>query len=368
VIGMVVEEVGTVIDLLHTYLIHIFSQYPFLKPLLIGFVGACVITGILFVAGMFVVWLERKFSADMQTRFGPNRVGGRYGQLQLLADAIKLFTKEDLVPETADIWLFTGAPIIAILSALMMAAGMPFGYVEVFGKQYLMAITNMDIGVLYVEAMAAISVFGIFMAGWGSASKYAVIGAFRSIAKMIGYEVPLAITVVSAAVMVGSLNFVDIVNFQTSLSFLGLEHVPAWLLILQPLGFFVFGVSLLADMGSKPFDQPEAEEELVAGWGVDYSGMRWALIYFSEYFHLILGACLFVLLFLGGWTLPFDMPANLTLPVFFGKVLLVILAVLVVRWSLPRYRIDQVQRLGWKILLPLSLVNLAWASAIGVML
>ncbi|MHC1625603.1 MAG: F420H2 dehydrogenase subunit FpoH [Methermicoccaceae archaeon] len=348
----------------------LFENYPFLKPLLIGLIGAAILTIALFVGGMFAVWLERKFAADFQMRYGPNRVGGRFGILQLVADAIKLFTKEDIMPHNADFWLHTGAPVVAFMSAIMMIGALPFGYFEIFGKEYLLAATNMDVGVLYVEAVGSVSVFAIFMAGWGSDSKYATLGAFRSIAKMIGYEVPLAITVVSIAVMAGSLNFVDIVNIQHSFSSFGLEgvlsHVPAWFILLNPLAFILFGICLMADMGSKPFDQVEAEEELVAGWGVDYSGMRFALIYFAEYFHLILGSVLFVLLFLGGWTLPFNIPTNLTLFVMVGKVLIVMMAILLIRWSLPRFRIDQVQTLGWKLLFPLSLVSLAWATVFGL--
>ncbi|MHC1593510.1 MAG: F420H2 dehydrogenase subunit FpoH [Methermicoccaceae archaeon] len=357
------------------------ANYPFIKPLVLGLVWASVLTGALYLGGMFVVWLERKFTADMQSRFGPNRVG-KYGLLQLIADAFKLLTKEDITPKGADWLLFLGAPVLAVMSALLMAAGMPYGYIHVpdwsifglsVGGTYLLAPTNLDVGLLYVEAVSAVSVVGIFMAGWASVNKYALIGAFRSVAKMIGYEVPLAMSVVGVAVMAGSLNFVDVVSMQTSMYDLFpvydlLKYIPAWFIILQPIGFVVFGTSLIAELGSKPFDQIEAEEEVVAGWGVEYSGMRWALIYFSEYFHLILGSLFMVLLFFGGWTLPFDYPLSLSPLVLLFKVLLVIMAILVVRWSLPRYRIDQVQSLGWKLLIPLSLLNLVWAGALGVML
>ncbi|MHC1570568.1 MAG: F420H2 dehydrogenase subunit FpoH [Methermicoccaceae archaeon] len=357
------------------------ASYPFIKPLVLGLVWAAVLTALLYLGGMFVVWLERKFAADMQTRFGPNRVG-KYGLLQLIADAFKLLTKEDIVPRRVDWLLFLGAPVIAVMSALLMAAGMPYGYIHLpnwtlfglpLGGVHLLAPTNLDVGLLYVETVSAMSVLGIFMAGWASSNKYALLGAFRSVAKMIGYEVPLAMSVVGVAVMAGSLNFVHVVSMQTSLydlfpAYPVLKHIPAWFIILQPIGFVVFGVSMFAELGSKPFDQIEAEEELGAGWGMEYSGMRWALIYFSEYFHLILGSLLMVLLFFGGWTLPFDYPLSLSPLVLLAKVLIVILAVLVVRWSLPRYRIDQVQRLGWKLLIPLSLLNLAWATAFGIVL
>jgi len=361
--------------------VSLLASYPFIKPLVIGLVGAAVLTGLLYLGGMFVVWLERKFTADMQSRFGPNRVG-KYGLLQLIADAFKLLTKEDIVPRNADQLLYLGAPIVAVCSALLMAAGMPYGYVRlpdwsVLGLSlqgtHLLAVSNLDVGLLYVEAVSAVSVVGIFMAGWASTNKYALIGAFRSVARMIGYEVPLAMSVVGVAVMAHSLNFVDIVSMQTSLYDLFpvhtlLRYIPAWFIILQPIGFVVFGVSMLAELGSKPFDQIEAEEEIVAGWAVEYSGMRWALIYFSEYFHLILGSLFMVLLFFGGWTLPFDYPISLSPLVLLAKLILVIMGVLVVRWSLPRFRIDQVQTLGWKLLLPLSLINLVWAGALGMVL
>jgi NADH-quinone oxidoreductase subunit H len=215
--------------------------------------------GGMMVAAMFAVWLERKYASDIQSRIGPNRVGGRYGLLQLIADAIKLFTKEDIKPDKVDTPVWVGAPVLMFGSALMMIIAIPFGAFIFNGTVYPLAVTQFDISILYLEAVSAIGIIGIFMAGWGSNNKFSVIAAFRNIARMIGYEVALGLTIVSVVIVTGSLNIVDIVNAQGSV---------IWFAFVMPLGFVVFGVALIADMGRVPFDQNEAEEELIAGWGV----------------------------------------------------------------------------------------------------
>lgn len=325
-----------------------------------GFVGM----GAILVFAMFAVWLERKFSSDIQSRIGPNRVGGKYGELQLIADAIKLFTKEDIKPDKVDTPLWVGAPIMMFGSALMMLVAIPFGAFVFYGTEYPLAVTQFDISILYLEAMSVLGVIGIFMAGWGSNNKFAVIAAFRNMARMIGYEVALGLTIVSVAIIVGSLNIVEIVEAQTSV---------IWFAFVAPLGFIIFGVALIADMGRLPFDQIEAEEELVAGWATEYSGMRFGLGYFAEYIHMVLGSCIAVLLFLGGWNLPMFIvdlhPIFGLMPFvwFMVKVVLVIMFVIMIRWALPRVRIDQVTSIGWKVLLPLAILNLAWTAAIGIL-
>ena len=331
------------------------------NPLLRGIFGLCLM-GAIFLGAMATVWFERKLSADIQQRIGPMRAGP-YGLLQLVADAIKLFTKEDIIPKNADRLLFVSAPILMMGSVFLMLVAIPFGAIIINGETYPIAATDMDISILYIEAVSAISVIGIFMIAYSSNNKYSLLGAFRNFARMIGYEVPLGICIVSVAIMAGSLNIIEIAQAQS----------PLWFIIRQPLGFIVFFIAIMADMGRLPFDQNESEEELIAGWITEYTGMRFGLGFFAEYIHLILGSMLIVLLFLGGWNLPAALTANTILGIilptafFLGKVVLVILTIIMIRWAVPRFRIDQVVDLSWKRLLPLALLNLGWVIAMGLL-
>ncbi len=331
------------------------------NPWIRGILGLCLM-GAIFMGAMIAVWFERKLSADIQQRHGPNRVGP-HGIFQLVADAIKLFTKEDIIPANADKLLFVFAPIVLMGSVFLMLVAIPFGAVIINGNTYPIAATDMDISILYIEAVSAVSVIGIFMIAYSSNNKYSLLGAFRNFARMIGYEVPLGICIVSVAIMAGSLNIVDIAQAQS----------PLWFIIMQPLGFFVFFIALMADMGRLPFDQNESEEELIAGWITEYTGMRFGLGFFAEYIHLILGSMLVVLLFLGGWNLPEMLTSNMLLGIilptafFLGKVAIVMLAIIMIRWAVPRFRIDQVVDLSWKRLLPLSLLNLGWVILLALL-
>lgn len=333
-----------------------------LIPWIRGIVGL-VLIGAIFLGAMGAVWLERKLSADIQLRYGPSRVG-KFGLLQLVADAIKLFTKEDMRPRNADRLLFDNAPIFMISSVFLMLVAIPVGAVFINGVEYPLAATEMDISVLYIEAVSAITIFGIFMVAYGSNNKYSLLGAFRNFARMVGYEVPLGITVVSVAIMTGSLNIVEIASAQ------GLH----WNIFLQPIGFIVFFIALMADMGRLPFDQNESEEELVAGWITEYTGMRFGLAFFAEYIHMILGSFLIALLFLGGWNVPAFVSNNAVLGLiaptgfFLLKTVLVMMTIIGMRWAVPRFRIDQVVDMSWKKLLPLALLNLVWAVGLGLYL
>lgn len=331
------------------------------NPLLRGILGICLM-GAIFLGAMGAVWFERKLAGDIQQRLGPARAGP-YGLLQLVADAIKLFTKEDIIPKNADRLLFVAAPILMMGSVFLMLVAIPFGAIIIDGVTYPIAATDMDISILYIEAVSAISVIGIFMVAYSSNNKFSLLGAFRNFARMIGYEVPLGISIVSVAIMAGSLNIIEIAQAQS----------PLWFIIKQPLGFIVFFIAIMADMGRLPFDQNESEEELIAGWITEYTGMRFGLGFFAEYIHLILGSMLIVLLFLGGWNLPAALTANTILGIilptafYLGKVILVILTIIMIRWAVPRYRIDQVVDLSWKRLLPLALLNLGWVIALGLL-
>lgn len=334
------------------------AQEPKIYGLIIGLVAAAILASVINVAAMLLVWLERKVMGDFQSRYGPNRVGGRWGVLQLGADAIKLFTKEDIIPRGADKSVYVWAPIIAVATTMLIAGALPFGAVIIDGRVIPLVVANMDISALYVEAVLSLMAIGAFMAGYSSNNKYSMLGAFRGIARMVAYEVPMGVCVISVAVMAHSLNLVEIVNAQQSI----------WFAVAQPLGFLIFGIALITDLGRMPFDQTEAEEEIIAGYNTEYSGIRFGLLYFQEYIVFLLGSILLVLLFLGGWNGPVIPVISFISPMiwFFMKLIIVLVALVWIRVSLPRFRIDQVTDLGWKILLPLSLVNFVWAVAVGL--
>jgi NADH:ubiquinone oxidoreductase subunit H len=333
------------------------AQEPKLYAFIIGLVGAAILASVINVGAMAVVWLERKVMGDLQARYGPNRVGGRWGILQLGADAIKLFTKEDIIPRGADKPVYVWAPIVASATTMLVAGAIPFGAVIIDGKEIPLVVANMDISALYVEAALSLMAISAFMAGWSSNNKYSMLGAFRGVARMIAYEVPMGVCVISVAIMAHSLNLVEIVQAQ-----------DIWFAVAQPLGFVIFTIALITDLGRMPFDQTEAEEEIIAGYNTEYSGIRFGLLYFQEYNSMLLGAVLLVLLYLGGWNGPVIPVISFISPMiwFFMKLLIVLVALIWIRVSLLRFRIDQVTDLGWKVMLPLSMVNLAWAVAVGL--
>jgi len=333
------------------------AQEPKIYAFIIGLVGAAILASVINVAAMAVVWLERKVMGDLQARYGPNRVGGRWGILQLGADAIKLFTKEDVIPRGADKPVYVWAPIVASATTMLVAAAIPFGAVNVGGKEIPLVVANMDISAFYVEAVLSIMAIAAFMAGWSSNNKYSMLGAFRGVARMVSYEVPMGICVISVAIMAHSLNLVEIVQAQS-----------IWFAVAQPLGFVIFTIALITDLGRMPFDQSEGEEEIVAGYVTEYGGIRFGLLYFQEYNSMLLGSILLVLLYLGGWNGPTIPVITFISPMvwFLMKVLIVLVSLIWIRVSLVRFRIDQVTDLGWKWMLPLSMVNLAWAVAVGI--
>ncbi|HPW72353.1 MAG TPA: F420H2 dehydrogenase subunit FpoH [Methanothrix sp.] len=334
------------------------AQEPAIFALIIGIIGAAVLSAVVNVGAMLVIWADRKVMSDFCNRFGPNRVGGRWGILQLGADAIKLFTKEDVIPAGVDKGVYVWAPIIASAGTMLVAAAIPFGALHIGGKNYPLVVANMDISAFYVEAALSIMSIAVFMAGYSSNNKYSILGAFRGIARMIAYEVPMGVCIISVAVMAHSLNLVEIVESQT-----------VWYAFAQPLGFVIFMIALVTDLGRVPFDQSEAEEEIICGYSTEYSGIRWGLLYFQEYNNFLLGAVLASLLFLGGWHGPIiplpllDMVSPLIWLLM--KVIIVIWFIILIRAALFRLRIDQVTDLGWKWMLPLSIVNLGWAVIIG---
>lgn len=333
-------------------------QEPAIFALIVGIIGAALIAAVINIGAMLLIWGERKVLGDFAARYGPNRVGGRWGIFQLGADAIKMFTKEDIIPDGADKSVYVWAPIIASMTTMLVAAAIPFGALYIDGKEYPLVAVNMDISAFYVEAVLSLMTIAVFMAGYSSNNKYSMLGAFRGIARMIAYEVPMGICVISVAIMAHSLNLVEIVQSQT-----------LWYAFAQPLGLIIFIIALITDLGRIPFDQSEAEEEIISGYNTEYSGIRFGLFFFQEYILALLGSILLTLLFLGGWNGPIiPLPIlSIISPVIwlFMKMVIVLWFFIWVRSSLFRLRIDQVTDLGWKWMLPLSLLNLAWAVMVG---
>ena len=291
----------------------------------------------------YLTYVERKVIGAMQLRRGPNVVGP-FGLLQPIADGLKLFLKETIIPAGANRGVFIAAPCITFILALIAWAVIPFGDGIV--------LANINVGILYLFAISSLGVYGILMAGWASNSRYAFLGALRSAAQMVSYEVSMGFIIVTVLLLVGSLNLSDIVNAQRKIWFV----VP-----LFPMAV-IFFISILAETNRLPFDMAEAESELVAGFNVEYSAMPFALFFLGEYANMILMAGIMTILFLGGWLPPLDLaPLNLIPgPVWFAfKLALVLFCFLWVRATFPRFRYDQLMRLGWKVFLPVSLAAVA---------
>ena len=311
-----------------------------------------VVFGCLLLTVAYMTWLERKVISDIQVRIGPNRVGP-FGLLQPIADGIKLLFKEDVVPSQVDRAIYLLAPALSLAPAFISFAVIPFGdTTTLFGllpEPVPMVITDINVGVLYIFGIASLGVYGIVLAGWASNNKYALLGALRSSAQMISYELSLGLTIVAVVLLAGSLSLVKIVDAQARLPFV----IP------QILGFGIFFCCALAETNRAPFDLPEAETELVAGFHVEYGSMRFAMFFMAEYANMITAAALATTLFLAGWRGPFLPP----LVWFLLKVFALLYVFIWVRATLPRFRYDQLMAFGWKRLLPLALANLVLAAA-----
>ncbi len=322
-----------------------YDALPELLRVLLPMLVSCVLVfALLALVVLFLVWLERKVSAHIQDRLGPMYVGGWHGWAQTIADALKLLLKEDIVPAAADKALYKMAPFVVFLGAFAAYVVLPFG-----AASY---VTDLNIGVLYVVAVGSLSVVGIIMAGWASNNKYSLYGGMRAAAQIISYEIPAAIAIMTVVIPVGSLSMVEIVNAQAG-------GIHQWFLFRNPfifLGFFVYFIASVAEVNRTPFDIPEAESELVAGFHTEYTGMRFAFFFLAEYANMFLVASVATTLFLGGWTQVIPGPAQL-IPgpiMFFMKALALIFLQMWLRWSVPRLRVDQLLYLSWKVLLPIS--------------
>jgi NADH-quinone oxidoreductase subunit H len=306
---------------------------------------------ILLTGFAYMTYMERKFLGRFQNRYGPNRAGP-FGLLQPVADGLKLIFKEELIPAQADKLIFIAAPIITTVPAWIILAVMPFGEtVNIFGRAVDLSLAgDLNVGLLYITAITSISVYGIVLAGWSSNNKYATLGGIRSSAQMISYELALGLSFIGPVMLAGSLSLRAMVERQSEIG---------WFILYQPVGFILYFIAALAEINRPPFDMPEAEQELTAGYHVEYSGMKFAMFMLTEYTKTIVISALAATLFLGGYHFPWlteRFPALGPL-VLFIKVLFLLWVIIWIRATLPRIRYDQLMALGWKVLLPIALLN-----------
>ena len=315
---------------------------------------------IFFLLGGFayLTWYERKALARIQVRFGPNRAGP-FGLLQPIADAVKLIFKEELTPSASDKVIFFLAPIITVVPVILLGAVLPWGPpLTLFGHTFTMTLADINVGVLFITSIASIAVYGIIMAGWSSNNKYAMLGGMRSTAQIISYELALGLCFVIAILLGNSMNMGEIVEAQRGM----------WFVLIQPVGTFIFMIVTLAEVNRAPFDMPEAEQELTAGYHTEYSGMKFALFFMAEYEKMIVIAAISAVLFFGGYLGPFVYEYPILGPVYMLlKTIILLFGMIWVRATLPRIRYDRLMSLGWKVLLPLSLVVVMF-TAVGILL
>jgi NADH-quinone oxidoreductase subunit H len=308
-------------------------------------IGVLLIVGAVLTSAIFLIWLERKFAARLQDRVGPNRAGP-YGLLQTMADIVKLLTKEDVTPDGADRASFNLAPALMVMQIIMVAAIIPIS-AGMIGA-------NLSVGLLYFIAMSGIASIGALMAGWASNNKYALLGGFRVVAQLMSYEIPLAFSLLAAVVWAGTMSTNNLAVQQGELLF---GFIPGWNILVMPFAALIFFIATLAEGERAPFDLLEAESEIVAGPNIEYSGLKFAWFYLQFFVNSLLLACIFTTVFLGGWQGPFvDQFPALGIVYFFVKSLLVLLALMWVRATYPRLRIDQMMTFCWKVLVPATLV------------
>jgi NADH-quinone oxidoreductase subunit H len=325
-----------------------------------------VVASVLLGAVAYLIYVERKVAAYAQDRIGPNRAGRElgvpFGLLQPLADGAKMLLKEGIVPSYVNKPLYLAAPLIAIIAAMMAFAVIPFGPV---GKDELIDFQiapNVDIGILYIFAISSLAVYGVILAGWSSNNKYSFIGALRSSAQLISYEIPLGLSIMGVVLAMSTLDLNSMIKWQD-------HHV--WGILISPVGFLIFLISAFAETNRLPFDLPESEQELVGGFHTEYSGMKFGMFFLGEYVHVINVSFMTVILFWGGWDFPFVNQeqtglfiALMKCAVIVFKVSVMILVIMWVRWTLPRFRYDQLMDLAWKSLIPLALINLVATAGI----
>jgi len=309
------------------------------------------------VAGLFIGYAELKLSAHMQARVGPYFAGGRYGWAQLIADGIKFFQKEDLIPDEADRPVFKWAPALVLLSSVSLFIVIPFSDTLV--------VRNLDVGIFFVLAISSVGTIGVMMAGWASANKYSLIGALRAAGQLIAYELPMVLSVIGVVILAETMSLNGIVEAQANFHVIGELGTP--FVILQPLAFGIFMISAIAEMSRTPFDMPLAESEIVTGYLTEYSGFRFLFFFLGEFANMFTFSAIAATLFLGGYDPIFFNAPSITGPVWLlMKIALIVFVLIWVRWTWPRFREDQLQRLAWKWLVPLALLNIVLTAVAKV--
>ena len=306
----------------------------------------------------YLTYYERRFLARLQSRLGPNRAGP-WGLMQWMADAVKLIFKEELIPDKSYKLVFFLAPVITMVPSIVIAAVIPWGPpVQVFGRTVTQSVANINVGVLFLMSIASIAVYGIVLAGWSSNNKYAMMGGLRSSAQMISYELTLGLSMVVAILLGNSMSLVEIVEAQRN----------GWFILVQPVGVIIFWIATIAEVNRHPFDMPEAEQEIVAGYHIEYSGMKFALFFMAEYQKMIAVSAILATLFLGGYLGPGVDSFPWLGPVYMLLKIFVLLGIMIwVRASWPRIRYDRLMSFGWKVLLPLAL-SIVFITAVGILL
>lgn len=316
----------------------------------------CILLLSLLIA-MYATLIERKFAGFIQDRFGPDRAG-KWGILQPVCDGVKLFLKEEYFPKDADKFLYILGPSLTMLVALLTSAVIPWGGpLTMGGHSFVMQVAGSSVDILYIFAVVSMGVYGLMIGGWASNNKYALLGAVRASSQMISYELAMGLSIASVILLTGTLNLNDIVAFQ---------HRHLWNVLLQPLGFLIFFVCALAETNRAPFDLPECEAELIGGYHTEYSSMKLGFYLFAEYINMFVSSAIISTLYFGGYQMPFlenlgfspNLVTWLGTLFLFVKIFLFMMLFIWIRWTLPRFRYDQLMKLGWKILLPLALVNL----------
>lgn len=345
---------------------------PFWIDLIIMLIKVIVVMGALLGGVVVMVVVERRGAGFIQERLGPNRVGP-WGWFQPIADGIKLFLKEEFIPAQAYKPLYLAAPAFFMFIAFVTFAVIPFGdKVELFGRTIQLQIADVNIGILYIFAFASLGVYGIVIAGWSSNNKFSLMGGLRSAAQMISYEVALGLSIIGVLMVGQSLRLNDIIGMQTQYW----SYLPRWNIFIQPLGFLIFLIAAIAEVNRIPFDLCEAEQELVVGYQVEYGSMKFAMYYLGEYTNLITFSALIVVLFFGGWHIPWIEGLNihplllalLQVVAFVVKVFAFLWFFVWVRWTFPRFRYDQLMRFGWLVLLPLAIFNIFVTGVVMVLI
>ncbi len=321
------------------------------ETFLVILIKAVVVVFVVVTAFAYTLLWERKLIGRFQARYGPNRAGP-VGYLQPLADVVKLIFKEDFVPRGANRWLFQIAPMISVFAAVAAVAVIPFGDpVEIFGHTVNLVGADLNIGVLFLFALSGLGFYGLILGGWASGNKYSLLGAARTAAQLVSYEVAMGLSIIGVIMIAQSLSLVDIVNAQRD---------TVWYILLQPLGFAIFVVAAVAETNRAPFDLPEAESELVAGYHTEYGGLKFAMFFLAEYINMIIISALGATLFLGGFAGPL-LPGWLWLAL---KIAAMLFLFIWLRATLPRLRYDRLMKLGWKVLLPLATLNLVITAVV----